>query len=48
VNIRANAHNAILIVGFAILGLLLVKLASRTAAGNIPLLGDALRVASAA
>ncbi len=47
-NIRANVHNVIMIVGVAILGLLLVKLGARSRAANLPVIGDALRVASAA
>lgn len=48
VNIRLNLNNVIVIVGVAVLGLLLLKLAARTRAAAVPVLGDALRVASAA
>lgn len=47
-NIRANVHNIIMIIGVAVLGFLLLKLGARTQLANVPVVGDALRVASAA
>jgi hypothetical protein len=48
VNIRLNLANVIMILGIAVLGILGLKLAARTRAAAIPVVGDALRVASAA
>jgi hypothetical protein len=47
-NIKPNLHNAVMIVAFAVLGILLLRLASGTGLRNVPVVGQLLKTASSA
>lgn len=47
-NITPNLHNVVMIGVIAILIILAVRLAAKSPAGNVPLLGQALRVGATA
>lgn len=47
-NISPNLHNVVMIGLVAILVILAVRVAAKSPAGKVPILGDALRVGSAA
>jgi len=47
-NIKPNVHNAVMIVAFAVLGILLLRLAAGTGLGSLPVVGQVLKTASSA
>jgi hypothetical protein len=47
-NIKPNLHNAVMIVAFAVLGILALRIAAGTALGNVPVVGQVLKTASQA
>jgi hypothetical protein len=47
-NIKPNVHNAVMIIAFAVLGILLLRLANGTGLANIPVVGQVLKTASSA
>ena len=47
-NIRLSLHNVLLITAVAILGILLVRMASRTGLSNVPVVGQVLGTAATA
>ena len=47
-NIKPNIHNAVMIIAFAVLGILLLRLAAGTALGSVPVVGQVLKTASSA
>jgi hypothetical protein len=47
-NIKPNVHNAVMIIAFAVLGILLLRLAAGTGLSNVPVLGQVLKTASSA
>jgi hypothetical protein len=47
-NIKPNLHNAVMIVAFAVLGILLMRIAARTQLASVPVVGQILKTASSA
>ena len=47
-NIKPNLHNAVMIVAFAVLGILLLRLAAGTGLSSVPVVGQVLKTASTA
>ena len=47
-NIRLSLHNVILITAVAVLGILLLRMASKTAIGNVPVLGQVVKTGATA
>lgn len=47
-NIKPSLHNVIMIVAIAVLGILLIRLASKSPAGRVPVLGSVLKTGAAA
>jgi hypothetical protein len=46
--IRANLHNFAFVVGFAVLGLLMLKMLAKTRAASWPVIGQVLQLATGA
>lgn len=47
-NIKPNLHNAVVIIAIAVLGILAMRVAAGTFLGQVPVLGQVLKTASAA
>ena len=47
-NIRPNVHNVVVIVAIAVLGILALRLAAKTQAAQLPVVGQVLRTAATA
>jgi hypothetical protein len=47
-NIRLSLHNAILITAVAVLGILLLRMASKTALAGVPVVGQVIGTAATA
>lgn len=47
-NIKLNVHNVVLVGVIAVLFILAMRLAAKTAAGNIPVVGDVVKLAASA
>ena len=47
-NIKPNVHNAVMIIAFAVLGILLLRLAAGTGLSQVPIVGQVLKTASTA
>ena len=47
-NIRPNVHNIVVIVAIAVLGILVLRLAAKTQAAQLPVVGQVLRTAATA
>ena len=46
--IRANVHNFLFVVGFAVLGLLMLRMLAKTRAAKWPVVGQVLQLTGAA
>lgn len=47
-NIKPSLHNVIMVVAIAVLGILLLRMASKSGLSRVPLVGSVLKTASAA
>lgn len=47
-NITPNVHNVVIIVAVAVLGILALRMAAKTAVGNVPVLGQVVKTAATA
>jgi hypothetical protein len=47
-NIKPSLHNAVMIIAFAVLGILALRIAAGTALGQVPVVGQVLKTASTA
>jgi hypothetical protein len=47
-NIKPNLHNAAMIIGIAVLGIIAIKLAAKTQLVTVPVLGAAIRFGASA
>jgi hypothetical protein len=46
--VRVNVHNAVVILGLVVLGILALRALAKTQLGNIPVLGDVLKLGATA
>ena len=47
-NLKPSLHNVVLIVGIAVLGILALRMASKTGLANVPVLGSVVKTAATA
>lgn len=48
INVKPSVHNVVLIVAIAVLGILLLRMASKTGLANVPVVGSVVRTAATA
>lgn len=47
-NLKPSVHNVVLIIAIAVLGILLLRMASKTGLSKVPVVGSVLKTASTA